>query len=262
MDRNEILAALAGLPLGGLRFFGSIGSTNDEALKWSAEGAGDLSLVVADEQTAGRGRAGRKWHTPPASALALSLVLHPSPAEARFPARITGLAALAVVDCCRSLGLQAQIKWPNDVLLRGCKAAGILVETTWDGSALDAAVLGIGVNVAPSAVPPAVELAFPATSLEAELGRPLDRAHLLRELLSAILAWRSRIGSDDFIQAWEAPLAYRGQPVSVDQADSRPLVGTLLGLESDGSLRLLANSKTVVVHFGEIHLRPVDDKMR
>ncbi len=261
MDQNEILAALAGLPLGGLRFFGSIGSTNDEALQWSAEGARDLSLVTADEQTAGRGRAGRRWHTPPGSALALSLILRPSPSEAAFPARLTGLAALALVDCCRDLGLEVEIKWPNDVLLRGRKFAGILVETVWNGSALDAAIVGIGVNVAPSALPPTAELSFPATSLAAEVGRPLDRLQLLRDILSALWAWRSRILSDEFLRAWEASLAYRGQPVSVSQEGGGPLVGTLVGLEPDGSLRLQANSKTVIVHFGEIHLRPVDDKM-
>ncbi len=261
MDQNELSAALADLPLGGLRFYDTIGSTNDEALRWAAEGARDLSLVVAEEQTAGRGRFSRKWHTPPGAALALSLILRPSASEAAFAGRLTGLAALALVDCCRALGLPAQIKWPNDVLLGGRKAAGILVETSWGGGSLDAAVLGIGVNVAPASVPPADELSFPATCIEAELGTPLNRPHLLRDLLSTLLSWRSRIPSGDFLRAWEGSLAYRGMPVSVSQDHGQPLNGTLLGLEPDGSLRLMANSKTVVVHVGEIHLRPVDDKM-
>jgi BirA family biotin operon repressor/biotin-[acetyl-CoA-carboxylase] ligase len=261
MDQNELSAALAGLPLGGLRFFPSIGSTNDEALRWSAGGAPDLSLVVADEQTAGRGRAGRRWHTPPGTALAFSLVLRPSPAESTYPARLTGLAALALVDSCGALGLQARIKWPNDVLLGGRKTAGILVESSWGAQALDAAVLGVGLNVAPAAVPPAGELSFPATSLEAELGQPIQRPQLLRDILAALLAWRSRIGSKEFLDAWEASLAYRGELVTVAQDGGQSLTGTLLGLERDGSLRLAANDKPVVVHFGEIHLRPMDDKM-
>ena len=261
MDQNELSAALAGLPLGGLRFFSTIGSTNDEALQWSAEGASDLSLVVADEQTAGRGRAGRRWHTPPGAALAFSLILRPWPDEKSYPARLTGLAALALVDCCRRMGLEAQIKWPNDVLLRGRKTAGILVESTWGGNTLDAAVLGVGVNVVAAAVPPAELLSFPATCLEAALGRPVRRAELLRDILAALLAWRSRIGSDEFLGAWEASLAYRGGQVFVGQDEAEPLAGTLLGLERDGSLRLAANDKPVVVHFGQIHLRPMDDKM-
>jgi BirA family transcriptional regulator, biotin operon repressor / biotin---[acetyl-CoA-carboxylase] ligase len=261
MQGNELSAALADLPLGGLRFFQTIGSTNDSALQWAAGGAPDLSLVVADEQTAGRGRAGRHWQTPPGAALALSLVLRPSAAEAAFPGRLAGLAALALVDCCKALGLHPQVKWPNDVLLAGRKTAGILVETSWGGSRLDAAILGIGVNVAPASVPTAPSLSFPATCLETELGAPLGRPRLLRDILAAMLAWRPRLASDDFLHAWEASLAYRGTAVSVGRDGGQPLAGTLLGLEPDGSLRLMANSKTVIVHVGEIHMRPADDKM-
>lgn len=261
MQEQEISAALADLPLGGLRFFPTVGSTNDEALVWAKAGAADLSVILADEQTAGRGRAGRKWHTPPGSALAVSLVLRPTSIERAFPARLTGLAALALVEQCRGLGLQAQIKWPNDVLLRGCKTAGILVESAWSGNQLEAAVLGIGVNVGPSAVPPAGQLAFPATCLEAELHASIDRLQLLKGFLTALLNWRSRIGTPDFLKSWEAALAYRGEPVSVVQDDEPPRIGRLLGLEPDGSLRLMVHDKLVIIHFGEIHLRPSDDKI-
>ncbi len=231
MEQDEISAALADLPLGGLRFFSTIGSTNDEALAWAAGGARDLSLVVAEEQTAGRGRSGRKWHTPPGSALALSLILRPTVVECTLPARIAGLAALAMVESCRGLGLVAQIKWPNDILLHGRKAAGILVESAWAGNQLDASVLGIGVNVAAGAVPPADQVFFPATSLETELKKPVDRLTLLREILAALLSWRAQIGTPEFIQAWEAALAYRGERVSVGKDDEQRLSGTLLGLE-------------------------------
>ena len=145
MNKDEISAALADLPLGGLRFFDSIGSTNDEALAWISEDAQDLSIVVADEQTAGRGRSGQKWLTPPGSALAFSLILRPSTLERTVPGRITGLGALALAQCCADLGITtARIKWPNDLLLNGRKAAGILVESAWAGNVLDASVLGIG----------------------------------------------------------------------------------------------------------------------
>lgn len=261
MDEAQLQAALAGLPLGGLRFFETIGSTNDEALGWAAEGARDLALVVADEQTAGRGRSGRKWHTPAGSALALSIVLRPSAVERTLPARITGLAALATIGCCQQLGLRAQIKWPNDILLGGRKAAGILVESAWTGNILDAAVVGIGINVTSSALPRADQLSFPATSLEGELGRSLSRADILREVLTSLLAWRARIGTAEFIQAWEDVLAFRGQQVVVGQDGETPLNGTLLGLEPDGSLRLLAEDMPTIVHFGEIHLRSRDDRI-
>ncbi len=180
MNKDEISAALADLPLGGLRFFDSIGSTNDEALAWISEDAQDLSIVVADEQTAGRGRSGQKWLTPPGSALAFSLILRPSTLERTVPGRITGLGALALAQCCADLGIStARIKWPNDLLLNGRKAAGILVESAWAGNVLDASVLGIGLNVTAAAVPPASQVTFPATSLETELGRPPERVGTL-----------------------------------------------------------------------------------
>ncbi len=262
MQENEIKAALAGLPLGGLRFFDTIGSTNDEALAWASAGARDLSVVVADEQTAGRGRAGRKWHTPRGAGLALSVVLRPTPVERTLPGRITGLAALALVGCCRGLGMQPQIKWPNDILLNGRKAAGILVESAWAGNELDATIIGIGVNVSEAAVPPAEQLAFPATSLEAELGRPVDGLQFVRRILEALIQWRGRIGTPEFIEAWEQALAFRGEQVMVGGEGETPLNGTLLGLEADGSLRLLAENMPAVVHFGEIHLRPRDDTIQ
>ncbi|MBI3739624.1 MAG: biotin--[acetyl-CoA-carboxylase] ligase, partial [Chloroflexi bacterium] len=152
MNQRELQKALSSLPLGGLRYFESIGSTNDEALAWATEGARDLSLVVADEQTAGRGRSGRKWLTPPGSALAFSLILRPTEAERTRPARTTGLSALALSDSLRTRGLAAQIKWPNDVLISGKKVAGILVESVWTGDALDASILGMGVNVLAASV--------------------------------------------------------------------------------------------------------------
>jgi BirA family transcriptional regulator, biotin operon repressor / biotin---[acetyl-CoA-carboxylase] ligase len=261
MDQVEVLAALADLPLGGLRFFSQIGSTNDEALNWAAQRGPDLAIVVADEQTAGRGRAGRAWHTPSGSALALSVILRPSNAELGAPARLTGLGALAVVQCCRELGMQAQIKWPNDVLLRGKKVAGILVESEWAGNSLNASIMGIGVNVNSAAIPPNEVLSFPATSLESELGRPLRQVDVLRHVVGAVLEWRSRIGTPDFVRAWEDALVFRFQQVVVSTDTGEPLHGKLLGLERDGSLRLMVGNLPRIVHFGEIHLRPSNDKI-
>ncbi len=132
MNAQELQAALRDLPLGGLRFFESIGSTNDEAPAWASQNASDLSLVVADEQTNGRGQLGRKWFTPPKTALTFSLILRPTSDEIKYPARVTGLGALALTDSISKLGLRAQIKWPNDVLINGKKTAGILVEINLD----------------------------------------------------------------------------------------------------------------------------------
>lgn len=257
MDEKTLQAALRDLPLGGLRYFPAIRSTNDEALAWATEGAPDLSLVVADEQTAGRGRAGRKWLTPPASALAFSLILRPTDAERTHPARTTGLGALALADSLRTRGLAAQIKWPNDVLINGKKVAGILVESIWTGDALDASILGMGVNVRAVSVPPADQVLFPATSIETELGAPIERAELFSDILASLIGWRSKLGTDEFMRAWEDSLAFRGEQVAVTKDQSPSLTGELLGLEPDGSLRI-RNEKGQVhrAQFGEVHLRP------
>jgi BirA family biotin operon repressor/biotin-[acetyl-CoA-carboxylase] ligase len=161
---------MTGLSLGDLRFYPQAGSSNDLALVWASEGARDLSLVFADEQTGGRGRLGRRWFTPAGSALAFSLIFRPSEHEREHVGLFAGLGALALVDALKARGLLAEIKWPNDVLIGGKKTAGILVETVWTGAEVDSVVLGMGVNVFAASVPPAEALNFPATCVATELG--------------------------------------------------------------------------------------------
>lgn len=256
MKQTSLQRSLASLSLGGLRYFDSIGSTNDEALAWATEGARDFSLIIADEQATGRGRAGRKWVTPQGTALAFSLILRPAPREAASPSLFTGLGALSIVDALKKHGLKPQVKWPNDILLNRKKAAGILVESVWTGDALDTVVLGMGVNVLAGSNPPDEELLFPATNLENELGRALKRTELLRDILSALAAWRPKMSTGELAKTWEENLSFRGEQVEVWRGDEKPLAGRVMGLEADGSLRLLDNDKIVTVQFGEIHLRP------
>ncbi len=257
MNQNELKKVLSKLPLGDVRYFDSIGSTNNEALAWAASGAKDLSLVIADEQSAGRGRLDRKWFTPKGTALAFSLILRPTVEEKPFLTRTVGLAALAIADTLRTRGLVAQIKWPNDVLLDGCKVAGILIESVWAGDEADYLVIGIGVNVFKGAVPPADLVQFPATSLEKSLGPEIEREKLLSDILAGMIDLRPRIGSDSFIASWENALAFRGEQVQVEEGNGTSVTGKLLGLESDGSLRLSkADGKSITVRFGDVRLRP------
>jgi BirA family transcriptional regulator, biotin operon repressor / biotin---[acetyl-CoA-carboxylase] ligase len=255
MNAQELQAALRDLPLGGFRFFESIGSTNDEALAWASQDASDLSMVLADEQTNGRGRLGRKWFTLPQTALALSLILRPTPAETKYPAHVAGLGALALTDAISKLGLHPQIKWPNDILINDKKTAGILVESTWIGEQADAFVLGLGINVLIASVPPADQVLFPATSIEAELGRPIDRIGFLHDTLSSLIVWRLKLGTDEFIKAWDAALAFRGEQIQLVKENEQPVKAELLGLQPDGSLQMRANDKILTVQIGEIHLR-------
>jgi BirA family biotin operon repressor/biotin-[acetyl-CoA-carboxylase] ligase len=258
MDDRRIKTALQDLPLGGLRYLDRVGSTNDVALAWAAEGAADFSLVISDEQTAGRGRGGRHWYTPAGAALAFSLVLRPCPGETAAASLFSALGALAVVEAMERRALRAQIKWPNDVLLRRRKVCGVLTEMIWLGDQIDSLVIGVGVNVALSSVPPADRLNFPATCLETELGQPVDRLALLRDILVALEGWRPRLKSVAFHDAWEERLAFRGETVEVWADGQPPRQGQIVGLGVEGGLLLRLSAETVVdLPFGEVHLRPV-----
>jgi BirA family biotin operon repressor/biotin-[acetyl-CoA-carboxylase] ligase len=258
-SEEHLRSQIAGLPLGALRYFPSTGSTNTEALRWAEAGAPHLALVVANEQTAGRGRLGRRWFTPPGSALALSLLLRPQEVlrsaqnEGKGKAqengdgeiaclalpRLAGLGALAVCAALeQGYSLQPQIKWPNDVLLGGRKVCGVLAELSWQGQSPRAAVLGIGINIAPGSMPPEAVLRFPATCVECEVGQPVDRWALLREVLSALLDWHPRLVTPEFRLAWESRLAYLGDRVQLLSEGRIEAEGRLLGLDPAGSLRL------------------------
>lgn len=265
--QEELQQALAGLPLGGVRFFERTGSTMDDAAAWLEGGAPELALVVADEQTAGRGRLGRRWFTAPKASLAFSLILRQvDPLQSSL---LTGSGALAVCEALENLyRLQPQIKWPNDVLINHQKVCGILTEAHWQGEHLSGVVIGIGINLAPSSVPPMNAALFPATCVQDHLplrsGAPLEvkRFQLLAVILKRFLAWRSRLQTKSFIQSWEARLAYRRKTVQIFKAlneeDSLLTEGRLEGLNSDGNLILrLANGETQTVNFGEIRLRPL-----
>lgn len=264
MDEHTLRKALSSINLGGLRYFEQTSSTNDVALAWAAEGAADLSLVYAEEQTSGRGRGKRNWFTPPNAALAFSLIIRPSPAEQHSTLLFTALGALAVCEAIALADLQAEIKWPNDVLLNRRKVCGILAESVWTGARLDSIVMGIGVNITSQAVPPADKLLFPATCLEAEAIRPdqsayfLDREEFLQKILKAALYWRDLVGKESFLHAWESRLAFRNEQVEVRSEDQQVITGSVDGLENDGSLRLISpDGQHIPIHFGDVHLRPV-----
>ncbi|MFN8381050.1 MAG: biotin--[acetyl-CoA-carboxylase] ligase [Anaerolineales bacterium] len=258
MNESSLIKSLSKINIGGLRWFDSIGSTNDEALAWAAAGADDLSIVIADKQTQGRGRLNRKWYTPKGSALAFSLIVRPSSSLRPHLSRTVGLAALSIAESYSRHGLIPQIKWPNDILLNGRKSAGILVESVWSGEDVDSLVIGMGINVQKISVPPADMLQFPATSMEEMLGHePPKREDILFSILDAFIRWRERMGTDELIYAWEEMLAFRGEQVEVKAGSEVPITGKVDGLESDGSLRLKdSHDNSVIVRFGDVSLRP------
>lgn len=238
LDESRIRA---NLPIGGLgsplHVLQTVGSTNDYAARLAGGGAPHGTLVVADEQSAGRGRRGRRWHTPAGSGLAISLVLRSGAISPISPGAWNTLGALAVAEALRGLGGEASVKWPNDVLLGGRKVSGVLAEAVWKGDELEYLILGIGVNVLSDSVPPREKFEFPATSVEAEIGHPVDRHDLLQRIVGELAAWAPKTATDDWRRAVEDRLAYRGQWVDVAD-ESGDVRGRILGMAWDGRLIL------------------------
>ena len=260
MQASDLLPYLNDLPLSIWRCYDSVGSTNDIALDWAQAGAPDMAMVVADNQTAGRGRFRRHWVTNPGTALAVSLVLRPDGSELPCLSHFSALGAIAIQQALEeSLGLATLIKWPNDTLLAGRKTAGILIENTWLGSQLQALVMGIGLNIAPESVPPADQLMFPATSLEGVLGHTIDRWAVLRSILLKLASWRLRLGSPEFLEVWEDHLAYKGEWVRISGAGQPDQIGQIKGLMPSGSLILVSQEgDEFKVDAGDVSLRTVD----
>lgn len=262
MNSAELTHLLAPLPISEVRYYDSIGSTNLVAREWIDQGAADMALVVADEQTAGRGRFERRWITRPGSALAFSLITRPTPPEYQALNCLTAWGALAVAAAVdRAYGKQAEIKWPNDVLVNRKKVCGILVEPSWLGNELLGIITGIGVNVDSQSIPPADTVRFPATSLEDEVGSSIDRWILLYNILQEMVNLRPILGSPGFYQAWEDHLAYKGEWVKLSSgyAGDQDKNGIVIGVNLDGSVRLRdSQGREFAVNVGEVHLSPVD----
>ncbi len=270
-----------------VRAFDAVGSTNAEAAAWAAEGAAEGSLVVAEHQTAGRGRQGRAWHDAPGQNLACSLVLRPALPPARLPlvALAAALAAAEAVDSFLGAGdadrPTVAIKWPNDLLLpapgpdalgpdapgpdaarRGDgdgamrKVGGLLLEASF-ARAPDAVVLGLGLNVNQTAFPGA--LAATATSLAAVVGRPVPRPPLLARLLARLeRRYDALLAGDDtpLRAAYTARLHHRGQPVTLrpaPDATGAAVTGIVEGITPTGALRLRTDDGAArTFHAGDV----------
>lgn len=212
------------------QFHPIIGSTMDAARDWLRDGAPHGAMVLADEQTTGRGRLNRPWKTPPDSALALSVILRVAPST--LP-QVSMLGALAVAEAFDKLGVpNVGIKWPNDILINGLKACGILVEVDWDGINLRGVILGIGVNVALDFT--GTDLDGQATSIQTALGKPVDRLEVLTEIVYGIDTRWALLGSSTLLKAWKARLVTLGKRVTVHAAHS--FIGIAEDVDDDGSL--------------------------
>lgn len=261
MNKVALHRALMHSPVSQIRAFTSIGSTNDEALQWIDEDAPDFALVIADQQTKGRGRLNRAWITQPEASLAFSVIFRPTRSELAAPSALYApLCGLAVCQTLReSLELNPKIKWPNDILLEQQKCCGILVEASWTGVQLNGIVMGIGINITAQAIPPDAILRFPATWVEKYTRQPVERFNLLAQITSAMQFWRSHMDSREFIETWQKQLAFRGETVRIVQNEKTSIIGIEEGIDGLGNLVLReVSGKITTVEVGDVSLRLED----
>lgn len=240
-----------------LRRFDEIDSTNRYALDAARAGTAAGLVVIADHQQAGRGRRGRAWTAPPGSSLLVSVLLRPRLAADEVHV-VTMAAALALVDAVRLVaGVDADLKWPNDLLVDERKLAGLLAEVDITaGGVVRAVVVGVGCNVTWEGFPS--ELEDTATACDREAGRHVERAALLDGFLAQLAA---RIETLDTVPGdYRARLATIGRQVRVELTD-RTLEGVATGVDDHGRLVVQPSAgPSVTVAAGDVvHLRGVTD---
>ncbi len=233
-------------------YYPSLTSTMEIARQEARQGAEEGTVIIADEQTAGRGRLKRAWLSPRGN-IALSVILRPHMAHLHS---LVMLASLAVVHSIEAVtGLKPRIKWPNDVLIAGKKVCGILIESHVQRKRVDYAIMGIGINVnlRPGDFP---DISPTATSLSGELGRDIPRLSLVRHLLVEIERLYLALSAGQSIYGeWQDRLVTLGKRVRVTSADTTQ-EGTAESVAEDGSLRLRRPDGSLVkILTGDVTLR-------
>lgn len=239
-----------------LRFLAEVDSTNAFAAELARNDAPEGTVVVADTQTAGRGRLQRQWHSPPGQNLYFSVILRPQVMPNRAPqlALVTGLAL------CRALrgmfpDLDPRAKWPNDVYLEGRKLAGILCAMVSEMERVHHLIVGIGVNVNVTDFP--AEIADRATSLQLathnEISRPELLAAILGDLERAYDQWLEA-GLDSFLDEWHAASHLTNREARIEVVNEQ-VRGTVLGINAQGALRLREpNGNVREIIGGDVHV--------
>jgi BirA family biotin operon repressor/biotin-[acetyl-CoA-carboxylase] ligase len=226
--------------------FGTVGSTQVVAFELAEQGAADATVVVAETQTAGRGRLGRKWHDEPGESLLMSIVVRPHLTARDLP-KLSLATAVAVADAIGvATDLEPRIKWPNDVLVNGRKVAGILLESRIVTEPI--VVAGIGINLRQRSF--SAPLAGTATSVHLEGGRAVEREAMMEAVLMAFDRWRARLEGEGFppVRArWLALSDTIGRAVTVGGQ-----AGVAVDIDGDGALVLRQARGTHSVVAGEL----------
>lgn len=251
--KGELTASIIGKKL---IHFQSIGSTNDKA-KELATKSEEGTVIVAEEQTSGKGRLGRSWSSPGRKGIYASVILKPD-MEPSNAAKLTLLGAAAVALALEDCGIEAMIKWPNDIIINGKKAAGILTEMSSELGIVNFIILGIGINVNQSdeEIPP--ELANKATSLKIASGKAIQRKHLIAQVLNRLdelyVQFKETGDIDQALDICRDRSAVIGKDIIVVQGrKQRP--GHAVSINHDGELMVRFEDGLEQVISGEVSIR-------
>ena len=239
LDISRVRALLSPQRLGIVfHYFEELGSTNTHARLLAENGVAEGEIVIAESQTQGRGRLGRRWESPPFSNLYLSIILRPSLAP-RHAAQITLTAAVALAETLGSfLPRPPQIKWPNDILVAGKKLAGVLTEAACAADRVEHVILGIGINVNFRVDAMPEELRQRAISMADLTGENVSRESVLARLIQDLDRCYGELegaGFEALRPRWEAHFGLRGRRVRVELGD-QVLIGRARGIDREGAL--------------------------
>lgn len=238
-----------------LHWYEELGSTSDRAKELADEGAEHGAVVVAEAQTAGRGRRGRSWASPARRNLYFSVVLRPELPPARA-AEVTLVASVALCDVLRQAGVQAGIKWPNDLLASRGKIAGVLTELAAEPDRVHWVVLGVGINVNARLEDFPEEIRGEATSVLLERGQAAPRALFAAACFTALEDWLDRHAEEGFgvvRDAWRERNVTLGREVIV-KADGREIVGTAEDIDDSGALLVRGRAGVERILSGDVAL--------
>jgi len=256
--KEEIASALHGLAYfssNDLFFFPSLSSTNSVAAELATQTDRKAFIVVADHQTAGRGRLNRSWESPPGSNIYVSIVLRPE-LHPRDTTILTLLAGVAAASALRErAGVDVRLKWPNDLLIGPKKVGGILTEMRASAESVQFAIIGIGINVHYRTADMPLEIRSIATSLAEETNITLSRSKILAALIGMIDLWLKKLtqnGKITIIEQWRTLSATLGKTVSVKQGDT-VIDGIAEDIDSEGFLLVRQLDGTLVsIYAGDV----------
>ncbi|MFX1521484.1 MAG: biotin--[acetyl-CoA-carboxylase] ligase [Promethearchaeota archaeon] len=239
-----------------IQYFDVTGSTNDIAKELARKGASEGLLVLAETQASGRGRLGRIWQSPPGG-IWLSLMLRPKLVPQEAP-KLTFVGAIAVAAAIQNLGLDAKLKWPNDVLVSNRKICGILTEMEAEMDVLHYVVMGIGINANFDRNSLPEDIQQTATTLKSELNSTISRnefiSHLLNEFEQSYLLFLEK-GFPPILEEWKKLSCILGEDVLV-YMDDKIIDGTAIDVDQSGALMLkLDNGSIKKIFSGDVSIR-------